>query len=184
MKKLKVIGVASAMTLALAGLPINNASAAENENNDLELWNKAETLPSSLEFNDDSNDDMYRISFGTDGSGSTKITAYDNTYFMNVEQDTYEVTPAGIPISKVKAVGETTSKVTLATYGVTLTFMRGGSSLGTDKDTGVGKGTATATVTTSPESVSSGTEFRATSHHTLSKAGKIYSDDTGDSLKF
>lgn len=182
MKKLKAIGVASAMTLALAGLPINNASAAENENSDSELWNKAETLPSSLEFNDDSN--VYGLSFGTDGSGSTKITAYDNTYFMNVEQDTYEVTPAGIPISKVKAVGKTTSKVTLATYGVTLTFMRNGSSLGTDKDTGVGKGTATATVTTSPESVSSGTEFRATSHHTLSKAGKIYSDDTGDSLKF
>lgn len=188
MKKIKVIGVASAMALAIAASPISSVFAAESGNSDLELQDKAGTLPSSIGFTTNDSDSNSitpygSIGFKTDGSGSTKITATDTLSVVGVETAN-EVTPFGIPVSKVQAVGKTTSKVLLSTHGVALTFMRNGSSLGTKQDSGAGKSTDTATLSVSPGSVPSGTEYRATSHHTLSTSSITYIEDTADSLKF
>lgn len=175
MKNIKKIGVASTLSLALAGLLVGNVSAAENENSDLELWNEIAELPSSIDFNayeDESATTFGGIKFKNDGSGSTSITATPSAF------------AAGYPVSKVQSVGKTTSKVVLATHGVTLTFMRNGSTINTKKDTGVGKGTSSATLSTNPGTVQPGTEYRAKSHHTLSTSKNTYSDDTGASYKF
>ncbi|MCJ7843631.1 hypothetical protein MUB24_22730 [Lederbergia sp. NSJ-179] len=171
----KKIGIASTLSLALVGLSVGSVSAAENENRDLELWNEIAELPSSIDFKtyDDGNVTTYdSIKFKNDGSGSTSITATPSTF------------AAGYPISKVQAVGKTTSKVILATHGVTLQFMRNGSIISTKKDNGVGKSTSSATLSTNPGTVQPGTEYRGKSHHTLSTSKNTYSDDTGAIYKF
>lgn len=182
------MGLTSAMTLAMAVVPISSAFAAEG---DADLWEKAGSLPSSIEFNSNNNENgvttLGSIGFKQDGSGSTSITATDSTFAANlasIKKIDGGVSTMGIPVSTVKGVGKTTSKVTLSSHGVTLTLMRNGTSQGTKKDTGMGKGTDTASVVVSPGSVPTGTEFRATSHHTLSTSTTTYIDDTADSLKF
>lgn len=175
MKIFKKIGVASTLSLALVGLQVGNVSAVENENKDLELWNEIVELPSSVDFKDfgDGNTTtLGSINFKDAGSGSTNITATPSTF------------AGGYPVSKVQAVGKTTSKVVLATHGVTLTFMKNGSIINTKKSTGVGKSTSSATLSTNPGTVRPGTEYRGKSHHTLSTSTKTYQDNTGASYKF
>lgn len=183
MKFLK-FGLATALSVSLVSFSSGGVFAKENEENISELWEKSvnysneENLRAVVE--DGKVTPQGSTTISTVGTGSIYIYVSESSASLG----TKGITPQAYPVSEVKAVGKTTSKVTLSSHGVTTTLMLNGSSIGTQRDTGLGKTTDTATVYHYPGSVPSGWEYRATSHHTLSTSTNTFIADTGDSIRF
>ncbi|WP_128578009.1 hypothetical protein [Geobacillus sp. JS12] len=185
MKKMKFLGfgLATALSASLISFSSGGVFAEENKDSVSKLWENA------IHYNNEANLRAVVENGKVTAQGSTSISTVGtgSTYIYVSESSLSSIkgiTPNAYPVSEVKAVGKTTSKVTLSSHGVTTTLMLNGNSLGTKQDTGLGKTTDTATVSHYPGSVPSGWEYRATSHHTLSTSTNTYMADTGDSIRF
>ncbi|WP_027410774.1 hypothetical protein [Anoxybacteroides tepidamans] len=183
MKSLR-FGIGVILSTSLLYASSAEVFAKENKDDVSKLWEKAALYGNEVDLRavveDGKVTTQGSTTISTVGTGSTYIYASEASLTSGVKA----ITPQGYPVSEVKAVGKTTSKVTLSTHGVTTTLMLNGTSIGSNKDSGVGKSTDTATVYHYPNSVSSGWEYRATSHHTLSTSTNTFVADTGDSMKF